>query len=699
MTIKKVLPFLIIGLACSCFMIAIYSADIRFRSNVLERIELKTLDYRFLLRGSVETDDQIVILGIDKKALDKIKDPMIFWRPHFAKVIKKVAQGGAKAMGLDFVFALPLKKNVDGMDYDKIMAIALKEADNVILTKTFKFDKKKNGYVVDEPIARLRFAASPNYAGFANLTSDPDNCVRRQTLLIKDVKGKGHIAFGLAILARSLNTLGKVEIKVEDDRVIMGDKTIPVNKYGEMLTNFAGPSGTFPHISFYDAWKEAAGDSLDYFEKNFKDKIVLIGTTNILHQDFKPTPFFGSKHYASIRSTYGIEIWANVINTILKDQYIKRFPAWQIAAIILFIGLVISYISLRFTLIISTIGSIAFSLCYIFFCVYLFVNYSIWVSMVGPFITIPLTYSAIFIYRYSVESKQRALVKNLFQFYLHPSVVNELLKNPESVKLGGSRKELTIFFSDIESFTTISESMEPEELVELINVYLTAMSDIIIKYEGTIDKYEGDAIMAFFGAPLDVELHAVLACYAALESQRRLLAMQDDFKARGWPVITARIGMNSGTVVVGNMGGENRFDYTVLGDDVNLASRLEGANKMYSTNIMIGEYTYELAKNAIVARELDVIRVKGKSMPVKVYELVGRKDEENKHAEDLIGHFHNGLNSYRKQSWNDAIDNFKKALKIKPGDAPSIVYIDRCKEFISSPPPENWDGVYDMKTK
>lgn len=700
---RKIIAFLILGLSCSAVIVAVYVSDSYFRLDLLERIELKTLDYRFMVRGVRKPDDRIVILGIDKEALDKIKDPMIFWRPHFARVIRSVAQGGARAMGLDFVFPIPITKKVDGKDYDKIMAMALKEADCVILTKTFRLDKERNGYVVDQPIARLRFAASPNYTGFANLTSDPDNVVRRQNLMISDYKGRGHLSFGLAIFSRYLGILGREEIRYGREGVQLGDRVIPVNKYGEMLTNFAGPSGTFNHISFYEAWT-VAGEwpeekAREYFETNFGGKIVLIGTTNILHQDFKPTPFFASKDYFEVRSTYGIEIWGNMINTIMQEKYIFQLPVWMVSMIILFMGMVVSYASLRLSLARSLIFVAFLGAVYVVVCVMMFIRSGVWVNIVAPSVTIPLTYAVVFTYRYTIENKQRGMVKHLFQHYLHPSVVNELLKDPDSLKLGGIKKELTIYFSDIAGFTTISEGVEAEELVELINYYLTEMSDIIVKYEGTIDKYEGDAIMAFFGAPLDMENHALLACYAAMESQKRLLEMRKALADRGWPEIEARVGLNTGLVVVGNMGGENRFDYTVLGDDVNLASRLEGANKMYSTNLMVGQRTYELVKDEIVTRELDSIRVKGKTRPVTVYELIARKGETGEGVAELLQCFSRGLAAYKDQEWVKALGHFTDASKVDQDDGPSQLYITRCKGYIKSPPPEGWDGVYEMTTK
>lgn len=680
-------------------IIAIYESEVYLGLDLLSRMELKTLDYRFLLRGVQEPDKHIVIVGIDERSLDNIKDPMIFWRPHFAKVIKRIADAGARVIGMDFIFSIPLNKEIEGIDHDKIMALALKEANNVILAKTFKYDKERDAYIITEPISRLRFSADPKSAGFVNLVTDSDNCVRRQTLLIKDINGQGHASFGLVILSKFLYKLNKGQIVARERSVVVGDKIIPTNRYTEMLINFAGPSGTFPHISFYEVWKKADEDDHEYFKTHFRDKIVLIGTTNILHQDFNPTPFFGSKHYRELRSTYGIEIWANMINTILKENYIIGLSNYQIALIILFFGLIVSYLSLRLSFIWGLIFIPLIGLGYINGCIFLFILHNLWLDLVAPFLVIPLTYGAIFTYRYTIENKQRAIIKNLFQFYLHPSVVNELLKDPEAVKLGGVKKELTIFFSDIANFTSISEAMEPEELVNLINIYLTEMSNIIIAHEGTIDKYEGDAIMAFFGAPLDQADHAIRACYSALETQKHLIGLRERFKAKGWPEINIRIGINTGPVVVGNMGGENRFDYTVLGDGVNLAARLEAANKTFFTNIMIGEYTYELAKDSIVGRELDIIRVKGKSMPVKVYELIAKKGEIDQKTLELLKNFGDGLDAYRKQDWATAIKYFGNAIQIKPEDGPSRLYLTRCADYLKSPPPPQWDGVYEMKTK
>ena len=687
--------FFILGLSYAAVIIALYFSDTYFRFDILERIELKTLDYRFLLRGAEEPDGRIVIVGIDKRSLDRMEDPMVFWRPHFAKVIKKISDSGAKAIGLDFVLSSALSKKIDGEVHDRTLALALLEADNVVLAKTFTYKREEDIYVVKEPTPILS-SVNPYNVGFVNLTSDSDNTVRMQTQLIMDSKGEGHISFGLAVFARSIDKIEPKEINVKKEGIELGTKVIPMNRYGEMMINFAGPSGTYPRIPFYDIWKMADGGQEDYFKNNFADKIVLIGTTNFLHQDFRPTPFFRSKHYSQIKSTYGVEIWANVIDTMLQGKYITRLPMWSIVMIILAISLSVCYVSLQRSLIESLIYTFLIGFVYLSICLILFITNRLWIDIVSPTITIPLTFAAVFVCKYTDENRWSKVIKRVFEHYLHPEIVNELLKNPENVKLGGSNKYVTIFFSDIVGFTSIVEHLAPEQLIGFINSYFTKMSDVILEYKGTIDQYAGDAIMSFFGAPLDNEMHAVLSCQAALESQKRLNVLRRSFSESNLPDINMRIGINTGNVVVGNVGGKNRYHYTVLGNDVNVAARLEGANKVYGTNIMISDETYKLVKHVVAARELDTIRVKGITTPVKVYELLALRDELSQNHKKVLELFKDGLESYKGRRWEEAMRYFTLAAEIDPHDGPTRLYLSRCADFVKLPPPHDWDGVSDV---
>jgi len=295
--------------------------------------------------------------------------------------------------------------------------------------------------------------------------------------------------------------------------------------------------------------------------------------------------------------------------------------------------------------------------------------------------------------------KERDFIKSTFERYVSPAVATEIINNPDMLNLGGERKTLTIFFTDIGNFTNLSEKLSPEEVVTRLNEYFHGMNDAIMESNGTIDKFQGDCIMAFWGAPIDQENHAILACQAAIKCLRFLNKLEREWVAGGLPPRTYRFGLNTGEVVVGNIGSSTRFEYTIIGDDVNLASRLEGANKNYGTQIMITESTYSLIRKVFLARELDIIRVVGKRKPIKVYELVGEKSEIDEEKTRIIKLFEVGILAYRSRQWDAAISSFEHVLQLSPGDKPAEVYIQRCREYQQEAPAEDWNGVYTLSTK
>jgi len=309
-----------------------------------------------------------------------------------------------------------------------------------------------------------------------------------------------------------------------------------------------------------------------------------------------------------------------------------------------------------------------------------------------------MLYISLTLHRYLSEERERRRIKGAFTYYVSSSVVNEMLKHPEKLKLGGDRKELSILFSDIRGFTTIAEGMSPEELVHLLNEYLTVMTDIVFKYDGTLDKYMGDAIMAIYGAPLDLPDHASKACRSALEMMRELEKLNKKWLAEGKKPVDIGIGINTGPMMVGNMGSEQRFDFTVMGDSVNLGSRLEGANKNYKTNVIISEYTYEKVKGEFLCMELDSVRVQGKREPVKIYSLLGFNDLP-KTQHQTAARFNRGITLYKAQQWDDAIHVFEEIQAVEPNLYAAQVYIERCLDLKKNPLPPEWDGVYVMITK
>jgi adenylate cyclase len=290
------------------------------------------------------------------------------------------------------------------------------------------------------------------------------------------------------------------------------------------------------------------------------------------------------------------------------------------------------------------------------------------------------------------------MLRRAFQYYLHPSVVEQVVQHPEQLKLGGEAKELTVLFSDIRGFSGIAEQLQPEELVRLLNEYLGAMTRLVLADQGLLDKYIGDAIMAVYGAPLPSSEHAYLACHTAVHMVTTLRELQPHWRAQGWPRIDIGVGINTGAMVVGNMGSDLRFNYTVMGDAVNLASRLEGANKTYGTRILISEATWEQVRDRLATRQLDVIQVQGKTTPSRIFEVLGFPPLSAGQAA-MVQRFEAGLEAYRAQRWDEALHCFQQTLAEAPEDRPSQLYIQRCAAFKVTPPPPEWDGVFIMPTK
>lgn len=298
------------------------------------------------------------------------------------------------------------------------------------------------------------------------------------------------------------------------------------------------------------------------------------------------------------------------------------------------------------------------------------------------------------------EVKKRQFLQDTLTRYVNKDVVDLILEHPENIILDGEERQATVLFSDIRGFTSISEKMQPKELVQMLRDYFTSMVGAVFAFQGTVDKFIGDCIMAIFGAPTPQPNHAGLAVFAALEMKRLLQVFNTTRGKNRHDPLRIGVGINTGEVVVGNIGSEQRLEYTAIGDAVNLASRLEGINKQYGTEIIVSESTYcELGDVAILAREIDEVRVKGKRKPVKIYEIMARQEDVVEEQHTLCGHFMQGLEYYRSQKWENAIREFQQALTVVPTDLPSQLYIDRCTVYQHQPPSDPWDGVFEMKTK
>jgi adenylate cyclase len=457
---------------------------------------------------------------------------------------------------------------------------------------------------------------------------------------------------------------------------------------GRMMINYQGDAATYPYVSIADVvrHKFPAG--------TFKGKIVLVGASAKGIGDLRSTPFGGIDYP-------GVEIHANVIDNILNRYFLLR-GANQVGVDLLLI--LLFGVPLGMWLALANPRSMLFGLLLLVpfgFGVWYAFLHGWWLNFIVPSGTLVANVGFVAMYRALVEEKEKRRVRGAFQQYLSPEVIRRLLANPDLVK--PRKTEITVMFSDVRGFTSISEKLDAQELAQLLNEYLTEMTRIVFRHSGTLDKYIGDAVMAFWGAPFEDRDHATDSCHAALEMIARLAEMQKKWESEGRPVLDIGVGLCTGIASVGNMGSSLRYGYTALGDTVNLSSRLEGLNKEYGTHILLSDTTYAAVQDPLlVFRELDLIRVKGKLQPVTLYELVAARGTPAGDVPDLEEHlefFAQGRACYCERRWQDAQIVFEKLLERWTADGPARMYLNRCKEYLVAGPEENWDGVYVMTHK
>jgi adenylate cyclase len=548
-----------------------------------------------------------------------------------------------------------------------------------------------------EPNIRLLAEAAQSY-GFINSNPDPDGTFRRATLLIRyqDLDYFGSLDFQAVkayyqIPDQQLTAfIGRNGL----ERIEFGSHRLLTNGDGTMLINYAGPYHTYPHYSMVDVIEGKAPVAV------FRDAIVLVGPTALGIGDLRNTPFESSLAYM------GVEIHANIIDNLLHvgnpgRSFLTRTGSQQALDVgfILVLGLGLGFLFGRTRPVVAVLAAIVALLIFSIVVELVFGHWGMWLSFVVPAGTLVAGYGAITSFRMVLEEREKRKIRKSFSQYVSPAVIRLLEQDPDRYfRPGGELKQLTVMFSDIRGFTAISEAMTPNELVSLLNRYLDEMTDIIFRHWGTLDKYIGDAIMAFWGSPLPREDHAYLSCACALDMQSRLRELNREWEKAGREPLSIGVGVNTGMMNVGNMGSMRRLAWTVMGDNVNLASRLEGLNKKYRTGIIISESTYAQLNGQFVCRQLDQIRVKGKLQPVKIYELLAYAGEAKSYSQRLQ-EFQTALEAYRVQAWSDAIERFESLLSRFPDDGPAHEFLRRSHEFRNHPPALDWDGVYVMETK
>lgn len=485
----------------------------------------------------------------------------------------------------------------------------------------------------------------------------------------------------------------------------------PVDGSGQLLINFYGRQMSLPYVSAKELFndspmvkvttsvlnqqsKQLVYETKEYDKKEFfKGRSLIVGATAVGLYDLRNTP---------LEANYpGPELHLTMLANLFDKNFLKPWNAESaMMPWILLVGGTLLATAWAMMGPLASIAGFAVVLAALAgLDLWLFMHKQILLHSFLIYISALAGFAAIQLFKYFTEEKKKKELKSTFSKYVSPAVVDELLKDAANLKLGGRRERMTAFFSDVRGFTTISEKLPPEELSRVLNLYLTPMTDIVFKNQGTLDKYMGDAIMAFFGAPVKDSQHAAHACRCALQSLVKLKELQKEFSDKGLPHIDIGIGINTGEMSVGNMGSNIVQNYTVMGDSVNLASRLEGINKEYGTRIVISEFTYNDIQGKFTAREIDRVRVKGKLEPVRIFELICEGSSSGKEAE-MLTLFQQGYETYHARKFAEAQSLFKKGLDLYEGQEPVCeLYIERCQDYIDSPPPEGWDGVYVMKTK
>ena len=734
-----------------------------------QNTELRTLDLRFVLRGSRPHDDRVVIVGLDEKTLQKVGSfPLP--RSSYAALVSQLAAGGARVVGFDATFPTPesnsarkalqtllaelgpaaspaLVKDIQeqeaASDQDARFAAALKQSGNVVLGHLFldeqrahsadskraeeyfniawakafpqvlkvkakdgrDFDLGKawveNGGTVaagaEANIAKLAEAAA-SY-GFIDINPDPDGTLRHALLIMRYQNQDFFPSLALQCL-REYEKIPDQDIaayiaETGLERIQFGRHTLQPSRDGTAIINYTGPYRTYAQYSM--------GDVIDGTVplETFKDKIVLMGATAMAIGDLRNTPFENAN-----ASYMGVEVHANIIDNLLHSgeegrTFLARGIREEIIDVgfILLFGLVFGAWFARSRPLVSTLSLVLALAGFAWIVYFSFVAWGKWISFVIPAATLVANYAAITSFRMIFEEREKRKIRKTFSQYLSPGVIALIEKDPQKyIRPGGETKELTVMFSDIRGFTTLSEGMTADELVRLLNEYLGEMTDVIFRNLGTLDKYIGDAIMAFWGSPYPQSDHALRACTCAVAMTRSLETLNAKWQNEGRHEISIGIGLNTGPVNVGNMGSAKRLAWTVMGDNVNLASRLEGMTKEYRSRIVVSEATYRQVAEHFVCRELDRIRVKGKHQPVGIYELMDVAGERAKY-EPLMNRFKTAMGAYHAQQWREAAGEFGELLASYPDDGPTQIFLQRALEFMENAPEPDWDGVYVMKNK
>ena len=711
-----------------------------FQFRFLQQLELWAYDTRLRLFMPNTLDPRIVILDIDEKSLNA-EGRWPWSRNKLATMIHQLFERyHVKVVGFDVAFAEPdpssglasldqiakgdlagnpeylawLQKSRETLDYDKLFAEEIGKYPVVL--GFFLGGKTDKAGVLPFPTFQEKALGDPNWVFMHNLATgfsgnikplqdkaaaaghlypslDFDGVTRRVPIFMK--YGEGYYEALSFAMTRTL--LGNVPAKINVrppavanlatiPSVDIGTLHIPLDERMSALVPYRGASGVFRYISATDVIRGTLP------AEELKDKIVIVGTSAQGLLDLRSTP---------VREDFpGVEVHANLISGFL-DQKIMHKPDLVLAIsvlTILLIGVPFAILLPRLSALVST-ASIS-----IVFVIVVCINLYAWkmqeyvLNISAPVSMLVALYLLNMAWGFFMETRSRRLITGLFGTYVPKELVDQMSKNPEEYSMRGESRDMTVLFSDVRDFTSISEGLTPEGLKDLMNAYLTAMTEVIQEKRGTIDKYIGDLVMAFWGAPLSDPEHALHGVEAALAMQKRLRALDDDFVKRGWPILNAGVGLNCGEMSVGDMGSKFRRAYTVMGDAVNLGSRLEGLTKEYGVGILVSENIVKAAQG-FVYREIDFVAVKGRTAGIPIYEPIGKVGEVGETTLTEIDKFHKALEWYRKQRWNEAEEGMKNLRFASPETKIYKMYLTRIAEYRANPPGADWNGLWKWTTK
>jgi adenylate cyclase len=719
------------------------------RPPFLELLELKAYDLRLLARGPLSPSGRVVVAAIDEESLERVgRWP---WdRDVMARLTRKIDAMRPKAVGYDISFSYPqpsaagdelvrlaraaktqglfsitpafvqyLKQRIQEANPDGQLALALAQAKQPhVLGYHFDLDPESaqretsaantldhaaryvgvkqvdggsdadlsatpRGYRPKTNIPLLAKQAAAQ--AFFNVLPDRDGTIRRYPLVM-DFEEKHYQPLAAAMFGYALPRTMPV-LLVTGHGVIgvqWGRHVARTDDAGRMLVNYLGPAGTIPHVP---AWKILRGAK---DPRAFEDRYVLVGVTAPTVYDLRVTP--------TGVAYPGLEIHATVLENMLSQNFIVR-PGWaplfDIAAIWVFSLATLAFLW-RMRPSLSVPAFFILAGLFIWGNQYFFTVKQFWLGLIYPLMAFLGSYLLLIAYRFMFSDRQKKQIKSAFGKYLDPGVVQQVTEDPQRLSLGGEKCVLTVLFSDIRGFTAISESLSPDELVKLLNDYLTEMTDIVMGNRGLLDKYIGDAVMAVYGAPLPYPEHAEQACRSALLMMEKLREINEAGRGRGAPALAIGVGINTGEVVAGNMGSHQRFDYTVMGDNVNLASRLEGLTKAYGVGVLISAATQAMVSEIFWTRTIDLVRVKGKKEAVEIFEL--QAEITAPQPLDHMPEYLEMVEAYRQGRFRQALELSEVLAREHPEDKVCSVYFERLR-ILAANPPENWDGVYTFTTK